>query len=340
MQPIDFSKLLNERGAETVMPRRAVLTEGIYQCGEGVHFRTAKGNSELIQDIVRLSDGAFLFFSNHVPECDQWHRQIVADSDWLHIQFRLSGGGGERVSEGPIIETAAKSCVISRYPKDSAIERRIDGTSPLRAACLLLTPRGMTDLLEISAADLPEGTSWMTNDGQSEARTRVLPLQPILMLAVNDIVTCSFRGGLRRAYMRAKSLELLSTVLHALGSAEAAVKISRVKLSVSDLGKLSQAASIMTEDLEGTSTLAALARRVGLNRTKLALGFKEIYGTSVQAYWRDVKLSRARELLSNDGALVTEVALSVGYAEVSSFTRAFSRKFGMLPRDCRSASHG
>jgi len=88
----------------------------------------------------------------------------------------------------------------------------------------------------------------------------------------------------------------------------------------------------MLQELGDSLTLAALARRVGLNRTKLALGFKEIYGTSVQAYWRDARLSRARELLQNAGARVTDIALTLGYSELSSFTRAFSRRYGVLPK--------
>jgi AraC-like DNA-binding protein len=132
--------------------------------------------------------------------------------------------------------------------------------------------------------------------------------------------------------MRAKSLELLSTVLDALDDSKPEWQ---VKLSSADFRKISRARQIMTTELEATLTLAELAHRVGLNRTKLALGFKGVYGTSVQAYWRDAKLDRARELLRAGDLPVTEVALSLGYSELSSFTRAFTRRFGVLPRDCR-----
>jgi AraC-like DNA-binding protein len=172
-------------------------------------------------------------------------------------------------------------------------------------------------------------------DDQLELRTAMLPLHSAMVLMVNDILSCSFRGGNRRAYMRAKSLELLSTVIHALGDSHAGARRSVVKLSTTDLDKISLSRSIMASELEHKLTLAQLARRVGLNRTKLALGFKEVYGTSVQAFWRDAKLSRARELLRAGETRVTEVALRMGYSELSSFTRAFGRKFGVLPRACR-----
>ena len=42
-------------------------------------------------------------------------------------------------------------------------------------------------------------------------------------------------------------------------------------------------------------------------------------------------------MLRSQGLSVNEVALRVGYSEISSFTRAFTRKFGVLPRDCKSS---
>ena len=87
--------------------------------------------------------------------------------------------------------------------------------------------------------------------------------------------------------------------------------------------------------LNSTLTLSNLARKVGINRTKLALGFKAVYEVTVQTFWRNAKLDRALQMLREDEVSVTEVALSLGYSELSSFTRAFTRRFGMVPRQCK-----
>ena len=86
------------------------------------------------------------------------------------------------------------------------------------------------------------------------------------------------------------------------------------------------------EELETPLSLASLARRVGLNRTKLAQGFKATYGDSVHAYWRDLRLTHARELLKSGRVSVTEAAFSAGYADISAFTRAFTNKFRVGPK--------
>jgi AraC family transcriptional regulator, transcriptional activator of the genes for pyochelin and ferripyochelin receptors len=166
-------------------------------------------------------------------------------------------------------------------------------------------------------------------------RSDTIPLNPALMAPLSDVFSCTLRGSMRRAYMRGKSLEILSTLVDALDRTTEQHAASEIKLSPADLAKLAVARSLMIEHLEDPLSLAPLARRVGLNRTKLALGFKATYGDSVQAYWRDVRLLRARDLLQSGGIGVTEAAFSVGYSELSSYTRAFSWKFGVLPKACK-----
>lgn len=85
----------------------------------------------------------------------------------------------------------------------------------------------------------------------------------------------------------------VTTLVHALDQTDEQPKDNAVRLSPADLTKLALVRSIMAEHLENPLSLAQLARRVGLNRTELAVGFKSTYGDSVQAYWRDARLVRA-----------------------------------------------
>jgi AraC family transcriptional regulator, transcriptional activator of the genes for pyochelin and ferripyochelin receptors len=334
MQAIDYSKLLDSPAIRTFVPSEAMPDEDIYQRDEGIQFRSRHERHHVYQEIVRLSDGAFLFASEDSSVEARPYQQVVSDSDWVHIQFRLSGGGCEDIPRVGVVQTPEKFCIVARYPQDCVIERTVDKTHGWKVVCLFVKPAALTRLMDVSASRLPDRVLWLAQDEQMELRSSIVPLQSSMILAVNDILACPFRGCNRRAYMRAKSLELLSTVIHAIGSYNSTGSPA-LRLSTADLQRISLARSIMTADLESTMTLAELARRVGLNRTKLALGFKGVYGISVQAFWRDAKLDRAREMLSDGETPVREVALSLGYSELSSFTRAFSRKFGVLPRDCR-----
>jgi len=338
MQPIDFSGLLDAKKAAVVLPANAQLSYDAYGAEDGVQFKCADANEDqLIQEIVRIDEEAFLLATDCSARSERTHLQVVSRSDWVHIQFRLAGGGRERVARADTIETPDNCCIIARYPKNALIERCLDKAERWRAVCLLMTPTALIQLLGAPTSSLPGAIQWLTSSDSGEQLSKTIPLHSGFALAGNDILSCSLRGRTRHMYMRAKFQELLSIVLDALERRAAGERRASVKLSAADLHRIAQARMIMIEDLDCPMTLAQLARAVGLNRTKLALGFKHVHGSSVQVFWRDIRLSRARALLQENGARVTDVALRMGYSELSSFTRAFNRKFGILPRDCKDA---
>lgn len=333
MQVIDYSKFLDTTAVRLFVPSGARPDENIYECDQGIRF-CSEDRHRICWETVRLADGAFLLASQDCAGEVLTYRQLVSGGDWVHMQFRLNGGGCEDVARTGVVQTPEGSCIVSRYPESCVVERTVDTRHGWKVACLFATPAALAYLLDAPAAKLPEDVLWLAQVAHGEARSTVLPLKSSMVVAVNDILSCTFRGWNRRVYMRGKSLELLSTVMHALGSANLAGEPA-VRLSVADSERIASARLVMSANLESTLTLSELARKVGLNRTKLALGFKAIYGVSVQAFWRDAKLDHAREMLRDGKTPVTDVALSVGYSELSSFTRAFTRRFGIAPRECK-----
>jgi AraC-like DNA-binding protein len=308
----------------------------VYANGDGVQYRSdpVQGSSSgrFFHEAVRISDQAVLLLTELMPSERGTYTQIVEGGDWLHIQFRFLGSGREEIGDRFSVETPERSCLVSRYPQGSIVNREIEKAKTWKYACLYLRPQTFTDILDIEAGALPDAARWMGHQHLTEFRCDKLPLTPLMMAPLSDIFSCEFRGPIRRAYMRAKSLEILATLVHTLDREANPHLNDQVKLSSSDLAKLAAARNIMNEDLENPVSLAALARRVGLNRTKLATGFKSTFGDSVHSHWRDIRLARAREMLQSGDVSVTEAALSVGYADISAFTRAFTNKFGNGPK--------
>ncbi len=68
--------------------------------------------------------------------------------------------------------------------------------------------------------------------------------------------------------------------------------------------------------------------------------FKDVVGVSFRNYVEQVRIERAKALLRNDDAVVGEIALNVGYANVQSFIRAFKRIEGISPGQYRDATLG
>ena len=69
----------------------------------------------------------------------------------------------------------------------------------------------------------------------------------------------------------------------------------------------------------------------GFNETLLKGRFRALFGTSVFAYLRQIRMEEARRLLLERHLNVTEVAQRVGYANPSKFAAAFRRQFGKSP---------
>jgi len=95
--------------------------------------------------------------------------------------------------------------------------------------------------------------------------------------------------------------------------------------------------ALTVESWAADRAVEQLARRVGINRRKLALGFKILFGETVGEYQRDVRLEFARRMLEDRTASVTYAATVAGYSDVGSFGKAFKAKYGWLPSQSRPA---
>ncbi len=74
-----------------------------------------------------------------------------------------------------------------------------------------------------------------------------------------------------------------------------------------------------------------LAREVGFSRSQLHRKLKALIGKSAVQLIIEVRLHRAKLMLENKAGTVSEIAYSVGYSNMSHFSRSFKELFGVLP---------
>lgn len=128
--------------------------------------------------------------------------------------------------------------------------------------------------------------------------------------------------------IHAAALEFLAWHLqgHGRATAPAAIPPRERKL-------LEAARDRLLRNLDAPPTIAELARETGLNQLKLKRGFKELFDSSIYALFQRERMDRARQLLENHD--VTETAMLLGYSNVSHFSSAFRKQFGVLPSEAR-----
>lgn len=307
-----------------------------YDDDRGLFVKTTVAGGPYTHDLVQFAPDALAFTSAGLAPKIGHENQVIGDDDWIHFSLRLGCGSWEDVSNYGMLKQATKTCLIARYPGQSKIERIADGADSWRVACLWLKPKAFLRLLELSEARIPPELSWLAKDKCDATTHTTINLTPRMYLAVNDVLACQLTGGVRRAFVFAKYLELVATIYQTMVEQVGKEQQLTIRLTAKDAERIAEAAQIVTQKLDQMDSLSDLAKKVGINRTKLVLGFRAVYGTSVEAYWRDRRLQKAHGLLSEEGLSVNEVAFRVGYSEISSFTRAFTRKFGVVPKSCRS----
>ena len=96
--------------------------------------------------------------------------------------------------------------------------------------------------------------------------------------------------------------------------------------------RIDEAADIIRAEYRQPLTIAALARRVGLNECYLKRYYKAQTGETIAASLRRHRLHAALRLL-NDGATVQQAMAAAGYRSPGHFGAAFKKQFGCLPRE-------
>jgi AraC-like DNA-binding protein len=90
--------------------------------------------------------------------------------------------------------------------------------------------------------------------------------------------------------------------------------------------------------LEGNLTVNELAGACSLSESHFARCFRKSFGTSVHQRLLQLRIDRAKDLLSRTSKSLVEVALLSGFCDQAAFTRSFSRMEHITPSHWRRAN--
>jgi len=91
--------------------------------------------------------------------------------------------------------------------------------------------------------------------------------------------------------------------------------------------------SLEAQETAPNVTLDELAEVAGLSKYHFLRQFSQVVGITPGAYLRTLRLCHAARKLRTSDMPILEVALSVGFADHPSFSRAFARHMGMTPSE-------
>lgn len=144
---------------------------------------------------------------------------------------------------------------------------------------------------------------------------------------IHDILNCSCDPKFKRLYLRTKVCELLICILSAKTSPRQHLKFTAKEKNVFKLLK-----GMISGNLHQHYSIDELAQIAGMNRTKIQTGFKAIFGKTIHTYTLDLKMLKAKHLLTEDpNVSLKEVAAEIGYKYTNHFSAAFKKKFKFSP---------
>ena len=317
-----------------------------YQADHASSWQTQDGNDRLSRsahyrlnidgpfgrgrhEFCRLNDGYFAIVSEieyYSPQAD-----YVSSPDTMHI-YLAKGGDGEYVpAGGEPLSFEAPAAAILLEPAGAApaevcfagdaqyiyIAIRRDALRAIFAGCEQELPAVLQSFLE---GDLLRTVG------------RAVRLDGALLRCLDEVHRCSATGRRRSLFLQTKVSEILCRIIDALESREGLRLGDATPITVRCVLK---AQNLLAENFANPPSLEELAETVGLSRSGLCNGFRQVLGTSVFDYIHDLRMQQALLLLADRNASITQIAYAVGYNRASSFSVAVQRSFGTTPTELR-----
>ena len=156
-------------------------------------------------------------------------------------------------------------------------------------------------------------------------------MDPAVQTVAHQIMRGPIDGVPWRLFLEAKAMELISLQIAWMGARQGR-RQTRPALSPSEKNRIREARDILIQEMASPPTLSQLSSRLCLSVGKLENGFRDLFNTTVFGFLKEYKMQRARQMFEKADANVSEVAWAVGYVNLSHFSRAYKKRFGILPK--------
>ena len=289
------------------------------------------GDAEFVQ--IAFS-GIFIVYGDVLVKENQLRVKSFDDAELVELHFSIKGGG--------ILENflTKKKIAIKANQHNIIYTPNFDGIANFN------TDRShkffevhfhrdkFVDLTSDSGSLLKRFGETIMNNKPMAISADNLPISIAMYACINDIMNCTFTGGLKLLFLQSKCVELLALQAQAF---EYANKRSTPKTLKSDYDKdrIYYAREYLLKHAHHPPSLTELAKAAGINEFKLKRGFKETFNNTVFGYLSDYKLMEAKALLADHQLNIKDISEQLGYSSVQHFSHAFNKKFGVSPGRAR-----
>ena len=146
---------------------------------------------------------------------------------------------------------------------------------------------------------------------------------------IHSIITCQLTGNLRKLFLEAKVIELVTLQLQHYRELKEIPECKGLKKTDQQL--MEEVKRYLSAHFCDDHSLKSIALHFGINEFKLKKNFKIQFLQTILDFLFDLKMDHAYRLLNDGGKFVNEVSRAVGYKNPNHFATAFSKRFGVSP---------
>jgi AraC family transcriptional regulator, transcriptional activator of the genes for pyochelin and ferripyochelin receptors len=161
-----------------------------------------------------------------------------------------------------------------------------------------------------------------------------LYISPAISTILLSIQNNSYEGLTRKIYLESKAHELIALLCEGFDKADTRINT----LQKHDREAIYMAAELIIQNLDQPFTIVELAKRVGINQTKLKIGFHLVFNNTIFGYLQDIRMQQAKTYLLDTNLSIQEIGFLVGYQNSANFSNAFKKIHGYSPIKLRLKS--
>lgn len=219
-----------------------------------------------------------------------------------------------------------KGLALSFYADEKVeFQHTVSATKPLECIVIATTIKNLDKLPIIEGELFGEMLHQLVHPEDHYVEGPSFFMTPEMQSIVDQIFHIKYEGKAKMMFFRSQITSLLA---HFFGQLS---MMSSEQIPEDERNKLLEAKEILAMNMDSPPSLSELSRQIGLNTFKLKKNFKALFGVPVFKYLQQERLNKAHELIRNKEATIQEAAWHVGYDSLSSFSNAYTKKFGFRP---------
>jgi|GEM_PF-3459825 len=189
------------------------------------------------------------------------------------------------------------------------------------------------DLLEDTLEEIPTPeVQALLNEQHERGGYLHFPINREMRSLIKNILSSELNGALRQLQLEGIAIQLFALQLHLAQHSSATHFSNRLTFTSAAQKQIEEAYVHLLSDIKSPPSIKELAENAGMSERRLNAGLTQLFGGSAFELLRRERMETARQALREGPVPLKQIAYRVGYNHTSNFINAFTRYFGVSPR--------